>query len=195
MPPDILDEQQDLGARRAGDARERAAVHRARLLVDGFVPAHLLDEVEQLRIREAHVPAQLDAFDLLHQVAEHRALAAAARHGALLHARAQPFDALAGRHGDRVRLPIDLHRGDRLDRRHQALVAQVAQRKRLGRVPERHEGDNLALVEVEGERMLAGDRRRHHLAALVVGLDFEGRRLGGVGEFGAVLLEHGFITR
>ena len=58
----------------------------------------------------------------------------------------------------------------------QALVAQIADRQRLGRMAERHQGDDLALVDVQRERMLAGDRGRHHLAALVVGLDLEGRR-------------------
>src|SRR5438105_13770545 len=48
-------------------------------------------------------------------------------------------------------------------------------------MPERHERDDLALVDVERERMLTGDRGRHHLAAVVVGLDLEGggpRRVG-----------------
>ena len=43
----------------------------------------------------------------------------------------------------------------------QALVAQIADRQRLGRGAERHQRHDLALVDVERERMLAGDRRRH----------------------------------
>ena len=67
-------------------------------------------------------------------------------------------------------------------------------RERLGRVAERHQRDDLALVEVERERVLAGDRRRHHLAALVVGLDLEGRGLGGVGQLGSVFSAHAPLT-
>jgi hypothetical protein len=51
-------------------------------------------------------------------------------------------------------------------------------------VAERHQRDDLALVEVERQRMLAGDRRGHHLAALVVRLDFERRRLRRVRQKG-----------
>src|SRR5438552_1598622 len=41
-------------------------------------------------------------------------------------------------------------------------------------MPQRHQRDDLALVDVQRERMLAGNRSGHHLAALVVGLDLEG---------------------
>jgi len=66
LPADVLDEHQDLAAGRG----ERAAVHRAGLLVDGFVLAHLLEQHEKIRVGEGHVVSQLDAFYLLHQVAE-----------------------------------------------------------------------------------------------------------------------------
>jgi len=89
-------------------------------------------------------------------------------------------------HRDRVHLPVDLHRDDVLDAFEQALVAQVPDRERLGRGAKRHDGENLLLVDVERERMLAGDRRLARLAVLVDGAHAEGRRPGGVGEDGTV---------
>ena len=65
----------------------------------------------------------------------------------------------AGGDGDRFGLPVDLHRRDLVDRLDQPLVAQVADRERLGRMAERHQRDDLALVDVKRERMLAGDRQ------------------------------------
>ena len=79
---------------------------------------------------------------------------------------------------------------------HQPLVAQVADGERLGRVAERHQRDQLRLVEVHRQRVLARHCGRHHLAALVVGLDIEGRRLAGVRQRRAVglLVSHRYRT-
>ena len=56
-------------------------------------------------------------------------------------------------------VPVDLHGDDVLDALDEPLVAQVADRERLGRRAERHQRHDLALVDVERQRMLAGDRR------------------------------------
>ena len=58
----------------------------------------------------------------------------------------------------------------------QPLVAQVADGERLGRLAEGHQRDDLALVDVERERMFAGDGGGHRFAALVDRLDVEGER-------------------
>ena len=145
MPADVLDEHQDLACPVGG---ERAAVHRAGLLVDRLVLAHLLHQVEQLRVRQAHVVAQLDLVDFVHQVAEHRTLAASGGDRALAQL---ARDAL-----QRVRVVTATESVSQstctaaicsiLD---QPLVPQVADGERLGRMAERHQRDDLALVEIE----------------------------------------------
>ena len=49
----------------------------------------------------------------------------------------------------------------------QPLVAQVADRERFGRGAQRHQRQDLLLVDVERQRMLAGDRRVARGAGLV----------------------------
>ena len=56
-----------------------------------------------------------------------------------------------------VAFPVDLHRDDVLDRVHEPLVAQVADGERFRRAAERHQREELLLVDVDRERMLAGD--------------------------------------
>jgi hypothetical protein len=50
----VLDEGEDLGA-----VRERAAVHRARLLVDRLVHAHCVEQTEERLLVDAHVVVEL----------------------------------------------------------------------------------------------------------------------------------------
>jgi hypothetical protein len=98
-----------------------------------------------------------DLVDLVHQAAEHRALAAAGGDDLPGGALFDVGDAVAGHDGDRVHRPVDLDRDDVLDRPHQALVAQVAERKQLRRAAQRHQGDQLTLVDVDRERTLGRD--------------------------------------
>ena len=93
---DVLDEHQDLGARRVV-ARERAAVHGARLLVDRLVQAHAVEQREERRLRQRRVRRQPHLVDLLHQVAEHGALAAAGGLRALRGLRLEVGEAVPGR--------------------------------------------------------------------------------------------------
>jgi predicted dinucleotide-binding enzyme len=52
----------------------------------------------------------------------------------------------------------------------------------LGGGAQRHQRDQFALVEVQGQRELAGDRGRHGGAVLVDRLDHDGDRARAVGE-------------
>ena len=71
-----------------------------------------------------------------------------------------------------------------IDRLHQSLIAQIPYRKRFRRLAQRHQRDDLPLVDIQGERMLASDRRGQHLAALVQRFDFEGERARRVRDLG-----------
>ena len=64
---------------------QRAAVHCAGALVDGFVAPHVIQQDVKRALREGNVIAQFDGIDFFHQVAEHRALTAAGGDRALLH--------------------------------------------------------------------------------------------------------------
>ena len=166
-------------------------MHRTGGLVHRLVAAHRVEHRVQRVLREPYVLAQFDGVDFLHQVAEHRALAAAGGDGAFGHFSVEVVDAAPG--GDRggVGVPVHLHRGDVRNRRHQPLVAQVAEHQRLRRLAEGHQGDEFAFVQVDRERMFARDRRADRFAAFVDRLDLEG---GGTarrsefrqGEFGTV---------
>jgi len=79
------------------------------------------------------------------------------------------------------------HRDDVLDPLDQALIAQISDRQRLGRSAQRHDRQQLVLVDVERQGMLAGDRSGHELAALVIGLDLEGGGPRRVGQLRSVL--------
>jgi hypothetical protein len=77
-------------------------------------------------------------------------------------------------------VPVD---GDRFDVGHridQALVAQVAEHQQLGRRAEGHEGDQLALVDEDGERPFGGNGDLPLGAELVAhGDGLRQRRAGG----------------
>ena len=179
----VLDELQDPCAAVLVLSAERAAVHGAGQLVDRLVAPDQVHDGEQRRLAEAHVRVEPDRVDVGHQVAEDGALAAAGRHRAM----GQAIAAMAGigspRPTSQSGTPVSASRrevtataptsqstctlamrGDVVD---QALVAQVAQRQVFRRAAQRHQRHQFALVEVERERMLAGHRRRHFLAAFV----------------------------
>ncbi len=178
---DVLDEIENF---RAGS--ERAAVHRARALVDCLVAPHGIEQGVERFLAKPDVIAELDGVDFLHQVAEDRALPAAGGDGALLELVLQSLYALASGDGDRVGFPVHLHGCDFLDRADQSLVAEVADGQRLRCLAKRHEGHNLALVDVERNRVLSRDRRGHGFAALVDRFDLERQRPAGAGNFRAV---------
>ena len=176
---DVLDEHEDFGARRFVGC-ERAAMHGARLLVDRLVQAHAVEERIERRLRQRRARRQAHRVDLLHQVAEHRSLAAARRLGALGCLRFEIGQAVACRDGDGVDIPVDLHRDDVLDPLDQPLIAQVSERERFGRGTERHQRQQLLLVDVERQRMLAGDRRIARRACLIHCMHRERRRTRSV---------------
>ena len=100
----------------------------------------------------------VDRFQVAHQVAEHRALAAAGRDHPLGGLLVEALDAGAGLDRGRVDVPVDGDRVDVVDRIDQALVAQVAEHQQLGRRAQGHQRDQLALVDEHGERPLGGNR-------------------------------------
>ena len=159
-------------------------------LVDGLVAAHRVEQDVECIFGENDVIAELDRVDFFHQIAENRALAAARGDRAFFHLFFEPPKGRARRDRNRRRFPVHLHRGDFIDGFRQALVAQITDRERLGRLAEGHQRDDFALVHVERERMLARDRRRHGFAALVDRLDFEGEGFRSVGELEAVRRLH-----
>jgi hypothetical protein len=188
VPAHVLDELEDLRAFSVLGAK-RATVHRTGKLVDRLVPPHQVHDGVERRFGEAHRRIEPDGVDVGHQVAEHGALAAAGGDGAMGQALGQMACSLvpdlplpqrnagvsepSGRDRHCADFPVDLHARDGADVRHQALVAQVAQREMLRRTAQRHQRHQFALVEVERERMLPRHRRRHFVAALV------DRRYGG----------------
>ena len=66
----------------------------------------------------------------------------------------------------------------------QPLVAQVADGERFGRGAQRHQREELLLVDVERQRMLARDRHLARLAFSSTRRHVERRRARGVGETG-----------
>ena len=124
----------------------------------------------------------MDGINFFHQVAKYRALSAAGGDGALLHFGVEVFQPLARGDGDGVGVPIDLYFGDFFDGAHQPLVAQIAECEGFRRLPQRHQGDDFALVDVKRQRMFAGNRRGHAFAVLIDGFDFGGEGAGGGGD-------------
>ena len=67
-------------------------------------------------------------------------------------------------------------------RLHEPLVAQVAEHQQLGRGAERHQRDELALVDEDRQRPLGGNRDAAPLAELVEHLDLARQRRAGLGQ-------------
>ena len=104
MAADVLDEHQNFCT-----FGERAAVHRAGLLVDRFVAPHAVDQTVERLFSEDRIGWQLDGVNFSHQCAEYRALAAARGDGAFFHAAVEVGNAVARGDSDRVDIPVDLH--------------------------------------------------------------------------------------
>ena len=157
-------------------------MHGAGLLVDRLVHAHAVEQRVERAAREHRVGRQPHRVDLFHQVAEHRALAAAAGRRPLAELRFEVFRPL------RVLMTTALTSQSTCTetmssmRLEQPLVAQVPDRQRLGRGAQRHQRQDLALVDVERQRMLAGDRRVARRAVFVDRRDVERRRPRRVGQ-------------
>ena len=114
MAADILDEVEQLGLR----AEQRAAMHGARLLVDGFVLAHQLGERVKGALRQLHAvvgSGQVDRVDVRHQVAKHRAAAAAGGFGPVRHLFFEIDETVAGVDRGGVDFPVHLHRNEVFD--------------------------------------------------------------------------------
>jgi hypothetical protein len=167
--------------------------HRARLLVDRFVHAHGVEQPEERFLVDAQPVVEADRLDVGHEVAEHRALAAAGGRRALLGLLLEVVQAVARGDRDGIHVPVDLHRHDLVDGGHEALVAQEADGERLGRGAQRHQRDDFLLVDVEGEGMLAGYGRGHYVAQLVARIDRVGRGTGVLREDRSVA--HGVSRR
>ncbi len=181
VPPDVLDEREDLGA-----LGERATVNRARLLVDRLVLAHGVEQGEERFLGDSHVLVKVDRLDVGHEVAEDRSLPAAGGRGALLRLGPEIGEPVARGHRDGTDFPVDLHRDDLLDGIDQPLVAQEPDREGLGRGAQAHHGEDFLLVDVEREGMLAGDRRGDDRALLVQRVDGISRGTRLLGEDGTV---------
>ena len=165
---------------------EGAAMHRTGLLVDRFVAAHIIEKSIERFLFERNVRGQMQRIDLGHQIAEHGAFAAAGGLGALGHFFVEIFQPVACRYRHRIHFPINLHRNDFINRFEQALVAQIADHQRLGCCAQGHDGEDFALVDIDRQRMLAGDGRGFDLAAFIDGIDGEGRGPCGVRQCRAV---------
>ena len=178
---DILDKHQDVAALGQG-----AAMHGAGLFVDRFVMPDAIEQAVQRRFAECCLKRQMDIVDFIHQVAEYRALAAAGGHCALVHAAFGNGLAEMRRDGNGIDLPVDLHRSNVVQSADQALVAQVAERQRFRGGAQRHQGNDLAFIDVDGERVFAGNGGRHDFAAFVDGVDLEGEWPAGLAELRTV---------
>ena len=159
---DVLDEGQHLAL-----AEQRAAVHRAGRLVRALLLAHGVEQAVERRLRQARRRLrrrrQAHRIELAHQVAEHRALAAAGGDDALGGLLVEALDAGARLDGGGVDVPVDGDRIDLVAPIDEALVAQVAEDEQLGEGAERHQRDELALVDEHRQRALGRDRDRARL--------------------------------
>ena len=168
-------------------------------LVDRLHPADLVHHRHQRGVGDDRALGQAQRVDVVHQIAEDRALSAAGGDGAMAHAFIEPLrqrrvgaevpDAhpaitqTAAGDGDRIGLPVDLNCGNRVDRAEDALVAKPAEGKVFGRIAQGHEGDEFSLVEIHRQRMFACDRGRDDVTAFVDRIDRRGDRAGLAGQF------------
>jgi hypothetical protein len=119
----------------------------------------LADAIEQCverRLRQRRTGRQAHVVDLGHQVAEHGALAAAARGRPFPGLRLEVLEPAPRLHDHGADIPVDLDGHDVLDAREKPLIAQITDCERLGRGAERHQRDEPVLVDIQRQRMLAG---------------------------------------
>ena len=131
-------------------------------LVDRLHFADLIHHRHQRGVGQDRAGGQAQCVDVVHQIAEDRALAAAGGDRAVAQAFIEPLrqrclavevpeahaalTQTATGDGDRVGLPVDLNRGNRVDRAEDALIAKPAEGKVFGCIAQGHEGNKLALV-------------------------------------------------
>ena len=115
---------------------------------------------------------QMNGVNIGHQVAKHGAAAAARGFGAMRHLFVEIDQAVAGVDGRRSP-PNPPARQQILNRIDQPLVAQVADHQRFRRGAERHRCEDFALVHVDRQRVLTGDRGGARGAVLVTRGDFK----------------------
>ena len=84
---------------------------------------------------------------------------------------------------DRIGLPVDLDRGNRIDRGEDALVANPAECQMLWRIAQGHEGDEFAFVEIKRQRVFAGDCGGNRFTVFIDRIDRGGHRARLAGEF------------
>ena len=159
----VLDEVEDVGI-----LAERAAVHGAGLPVDVVEGRDGAQQVIDPRLPHAR-RLQTHVVDLVQRAGEHGALAAAGGDGAPAELFLPVADTApgAGRHRDLLPVPVHLDGLDVIEILDQTLVAQIAQREQLGLAAQGHQRDDLAVVDLDGERELAGDLQIADLAVLV----------------------------
>ena len=182
VAPDVFDEVEEF--RR--ETKQGTAVHRTGLLVNRFVFAHEFGECIERALFELHVSRQGNVVDIRHQIAEHRAAAAARGLRTVLHFFVEINEPGARVDGRGVDLPIHLHRDDFLDVFNEALIAQVTKHQGFGRSTERHQRENFALVDVHRQRMFARHSGHARGAMFVARRDVKGGRPRGVGELWTV---------
>ena len=178
MAAHVFDEDQHLLA-----LEQRAAVHRASRFVGALLQPDGVDDAVKLALRQRG-GGQLELVDLGHQVAKHAALAAAGGHHFFGGASLDVRDALTGLDRSSADIPVDRDRFDLVRRLHQALVAQKAQHQQLRLGAQRHQGDQLALVHIDGEGPFGRYRDRAGFAKLVDGAHLLHQRRTGAGEVG-----------
>ena len=172
---------------------------RAGDLVDRCHFAYLIHHRQQRCVGDDRAGRQSQPVDIVHQVAEDRTLSAAGGDGAVFHSFFDPLrqrrvdaelpdtDALlmqtAAGDRNRIGLPVDLDRGNCINRGEDALVANPAEGQMLWRIAQGHEGDEFAFVEIQRQRVFAGDRGGNRLTMLVDRIDHGGDRARLAGEF------------
>ena len=110
---------------------------------------------------------QAQPVHVLHQVAEHAALAAAGGDHAAGGFFFDAVDAGAGFDGGGPHIPVHRDRFNLIQRRHQTLVAQIAQHQPFGVATQRHQGDQLPFVHIHREGTLCRNGDGARLSILV----------------------------
>ena len=122
MSTDVLDELFDLVVFVA----KRTAVHGAGIFIDFVVFVESVQQGVNRRLFQYWL-LQRNFIDAFHQVAKHRALAAAGGHGFAFQFLIQVFDTVIRGDCDRFGFPVNLDRLDSFDVVDHALVAQPAE--------------------------------------------------------------------
>ena len=151
-------------------------MHRASGLVGGFFEPDGVDQRIELALREAGVCGQLDLVNFIHQTAEHTALPAASGDDVFGRFLFNVGDAVPGFNSRHTHIPIDSDRFDVMHRRDQPLIAQIPQHQPFGVRTQRHQRDQFAFVDVQGQGAFGRDGHRELFAKFVAGGDLAGQR-------------------